>query len=321
MMLKANLDEDVARRHNLRNWLHTFILVAGTALLAGAIAWTVFGTEGLVWAAVFGGVGIWTLGQVSPKMILALYKARKLEPHEAPELQQLVQDLSHKAGLPAKPQLHYVRSQMLNAFAVGHAGDSGIAVTDGLLRAMSLRQIAGILAHEMSHIRNGDLRVMGLADVLNRITGFMSTMGLIGIPFLLGTGWHIPLPGLLLLIFAPTVGGLLQMALSRAREYDADLDGATLTGDPEGLASALATLERNHQAKWEGLFLPGSRLPEPSLLRSHPRTEDRIARLQALRREATAGASASRERFSPGPSIVPPIRAPRVHWHRMGIWY
>ena len=129
---------------------------------------------------------------------------------------------------------------------------------------------------------------MGLADVLNRITGFMSTLGLIGIPLMFGTGWNIPLGGLLLLIFAPTIGGLLQLALSRAREYDADLDGATLTGDPEGLASALALLERKQGAVWEGLVLPGSRLPEPSLLRTHPNTADRIARLLALRRDKTA---------------------------------
>jgi len=123
------------------------------------------------------------------------------------------------------------------------------------------------------------------------------------------------------LIFAPTIGGLLQMALSRAREYDADLDGAALTGDPEGLASALATLEHRQRGRWEGLILPGSRLPEPSLLRTHPKTEDRIARLMALRRDHSQPAVIALDRPPPGASIVPPIRSPRIHWHRMGIWY
>jgi heat shock protein HtpX len=186
---------------------------------------------------------------------------------------------------------------------------------------MNLRQLNGILAHEVAHIRSGDLRVMGLADVLNRVTGFMSTMGLIGVPLMFGTGWNIPILGLLLLIFAPTIGGLLQLALSRAREYDADLDGAALTGDPEGLASALALLERRQGAVWEGLVLPGSRLPEPSLLRSHPRTEDRISRLLSLRRDQSSPVSFPLTKAKPGPSIVPPIRDPRIHWHRMGIWY
>ena len=321
MIAKANLGAEMSRRHNFRNSLHTLILIGGSAGLTGAIAWIVYGRDGIVWAAIFGAVGLWMLGRVSPHMVLGLYRARPLTEHEWPELHAVVAELADRAGLPVVPRLHYVPSQMLNAFAVGKAEDSGIAVTDGLMRAMSMRQVAGILAHEISHIRNGDLRVMGLADVLNRITSFMSTMGLIGIPFMLGTGWNIPLPGLLLLIFAPTIGGLLQMALSRAREYDADLDGVTLTGDPEGLASALAVLERTQRAKWEGLFLPGSRLPEPSILRSHPATEDRIARLMALGRAAMPATQRSTSRPVPGPSLVPPVRAPRIHWHRMGIWY
>jgi heat shock protein HtpX len=204
---------------------------------------------------------------------------------------------------------------------VGKPASSAIAVTDGLIRAMTMRQLAGILAHEISHIRNGDLRVMGLADVLNRITSLMSTMGLLGIPLLFGTGWNIPVLGLLLLIFAPTLGGLLQLALSRAREFDADLDGASLTGDPEGLASALALLERRQGALWEGLVLPGSRLPEPSLLRTHPTTQDRIARLAALRsREPATPEDKGLAAFA-APAPMPVLRDPRIHWHRLGIWY
>ncbi|MCB1377036.1 MAG: M48 family metalloprotease [Alphaproteobacteria bacterium] len=321
MTATANLDPDVQRRHDIRNWLHTVILVAGTGALAAAIAWVVYGPDGLVWAAAFGAVGLWTLGRMSPKVVLNLYKARELEEHEIPELHDLMRTLTRRADLPTVPRLYYVPSTMLNAFAVGKPEDSAIAVTDGLLRAMTIRQLAGILAHEVSHIRNGDLRVMGLADVLNRITGFMSTMGLLGVPLMFGTGWNIPVLGLLLLIFAPTIGGLLQLALSRAREYDADLDGAGLTGDPEGLASALALLERKQSAMWEGLVLPGSRLPEPSLLRTHPRTADRIERLLALRKDVTLDVSLPDTRPAPTPSIIAPLRPPRIHWHRFGIWY
>ncbi len=321
MNAQANLNPDVRRSHDLRNAIHTLILIAGTALLAGAIAWMVFGTTGLIWAAVSSAIGIYMLSRVSPKVVLTLYKARPLQRGEMPELHAIMDELTINAGLPARPQLYYVPSKMMNAFAVGKREDSAVAVTDGLLRAMTLRQLSGILAHEVAHIRSGDLRVMGLADVLNRVTGFMSAMGLIGVPLMFGTGWNIPILGLLLLIFAPTIGGLLQLALSRAREYDADLDGAALTGDPEGLASALALLERRQGAVWEGLVLPGSRLPEPSLLRSHPKTEHRIARLLALRRDPSSSISFPLTKAKPGPSLVPPIRDPRIHWHRMGIWY
>jgi len=319
-MTQANLNPDTLRRHNLRNAIHTAILIGGTAILAAAIAWTVFGPDGLIWAAIFGAAGLWTLGQVSPRMVLKLYRARPLGEEEIPDLHRLVRQLAARADLPTVPQLYYVPSQMLNAFAVGKPEDSSICVTDGLLRNMSLRQIAGILAHEISHVRNGDLRVMGIADVLNRITGFMSTLGLLGIPAMLGAGIQFPILGILLLIFAPTIGGLLQLALSRSREYEADLDGATLTGDPEGLASALATLEQRQGAKWESLILPGSRIPDPSLLRTHPKTEDRIRRLLSLRTTGGAGEFAAGSPM-PGSSLVPPLRPPRIHWHRLGIWY
>ncbi len=315
------INEAVERNFNLRNLIHTILLVAITALLAGVMAWTVFGTSGLIYAAVFGAIGIYALGRMSPTMVLKMYKARELDAHELPELHQVVRDLAKRADLPAVPRLYYVPSQILNAFAVGRREDSAVAVTDGLLRAMSLRQLAGILAHEVSHVKNGDLKVMGLADVLNRITGFMSTLGLLGIPAFFGLGWNIPVIGLALLIFAPTIGGLLQLALSRAREFDADLDGASLTGDPEGLATALALLEKRQQGRWEGLVLPGSRLPEPSMLRSHPKTEDRIARLMALKNDGRHAYPTAVERAEPGPSIVPPVGGPKIRWQRLGVWY
>jgi heat shock protein HtpX len=260
------------------------------------------------------------MGRMSPKMVLGLYKARPLSPDELPDVHRVVHELAQRAELPSVPQLYYVPSKILNAFAVGTPEDSAIAVTDGLMRSMTMRQLAGILAHETSHIRSGDLKVMALADVLTRITSFMSMLGLIGIPALFGAGIDIPWLGILLLIFAPTIGGLLQLGLSRTREYDADLDGAALTGDPAGLASALDTLERRQGHVWEGLF-PAGRVPSPSLLRTHPATRDRIARLLLLTGEAEPQIVVSTARPEPGPSIVPPIRNPRIHWRRMGIWY
>jgi heat shock protein HtpX len=314
------VDRAVRRSHDVRNALHTAILIGGSALLLAVIAWTVLGWTGLVWAAILGAFGLWTMGRVSPKMVLGLYKARALRPDEMPEVHDIVRNLARRAELPSVPRLYYVPSKILNAFAVGKREDSAIAVTDGLLRAMTMRQIAGILAHETAHIRSGDLRVMALADVLTRVTSSMAMLGLIGIPFLFGVNIQIPLIGLLLLIFAPTLGGLLQLALSRTREYDADLDGAALTGDPAGLASALEMLERRQGRAWEGLF-PGGRVPNPSLLRTHPATQDRIARLMALTGEAHPRVVVGSGRPEPGPSIVPPIRNPRIHWNRMGIWY
>ena len=319
-MPPPRLDLALRRSHDLRNAFHTAVLIGGSALLLAVIAWTVYGPTGLIWAAIFGAAGLWMMGRVSPKIVLDLYKARPLSPDELPDIHRVVRELARRAELPSVPQLYYVPSKILNAFAVGTRQDSAIAVTDGLVRAMNMRQLAGILAHETSHIRSGDLKVMALADVLTRITSFMSMLGLIGIPALFGAGMEIPWLGILLLIFAPTIGGLLQLGLSRTREYDADLDGAALTGDPAGLASALETLERRQGHIWEGLF-PGGRVPSPSLLRTHPATRDRVARLMALAGGTEPQIVVGTERPVPGPSIVPPIRNPRIHWHRMGIWY
>ena len=118
---------------------------------------------------------------------------------------------------------------------------------------------------------------------------------------------------MLVLIAAPTVGGLLQMALSRTREFDADLGAAMLTGDPDGLASALRKLERAHGKLWEGLMLPGGRIPDPSVLRTHPHTEERVARLMALKAAPggpdAGGFPVGREagRPMPRPSLVPKV--------------
>lgn len=317
----TKIDQAVQSRHNTRNTLHTILLVVGTGLIMGALAYTMFGWIGLIGAGIFGAFGIASLGRVSPKMVLGLYKARPLAEHEAPELHSIMRELSKRANLPSVPTLHYVPTKMMNAFAVGRIDDSAVAVTDGLLRAMNMRQIAGILAHEVSHIKSGDLKVMGLADVLNRITSILSNIGLIGVPLVFGTGINVPFLGLALMIAAPTLGGLLQLGLSRAREYDADLDGATLTGDPEGLASALQILEERQGGKWEGLVLPGSRLPQPSLLRTHPKTEDRIAKLMALRGKDAEQIIVRHNTDKPQTSFVPQVSDPKIRWHRLGVYY
>ena len=177
------LDEAERRRHRLRNILHTWLLILGSGALVALIAWILFGTVGLVWAAIFTGVGLWSAGKVSPKMVLGLYRARPLGARELPQLHAIVRQLAVRAELPAVPEIYYVPSRMMNAFAVGRPEDSAIAVTDGLLRGLDLRQVTGVLAHEMSHVRNGDLKVMALGDVLTRLTSLMSTLGLIALAF------------------------------------------------------------------------------------------------------------------------------------------
>ena len=321
-MALTPLDPAKQRRHKLRNRLHTWLLTGGSIALLAFCAMSIWGWPGLLSAAIAGGIGLWTATRISPAMVLRMYRAHPLQADAFPDGHRVIEALSRRAGLPIAPKLYYVPSKMMNAFAVGTPGDSAIAVTDGLVRGLTLRQFAGVIAHEMSHIRNEDIKVMALGDVVTRMTSFLSTLGVLTLLFHLtdfiqgGVSLWI---AILLLLAAPTIGGLLQLALSRAREYDADLDAAGLTGDPEGLASALAMLERTQRGIWEGLILPGSRLPEPSLLRSHPRTQDRVERLLSLRPEPEPYVVYSEEHPEIGNSITRVIRRPRVRMP--GIWY
>jgi heat shock protein HtpX len=154
------------------------------------------------------------------------------------------------------PRLYVVPSKMMNAFAVGRREESAIAITDALARNLTTRELAGVLAHEISHVAAEDVKVMAFADMVSRFTSLMSTVGLFSLVFNLvgfagGYGAQVPWEGVIVLLAAPSVGGLLQMALSRTREFDADLNAAALTGDPDGLASALAKLERAQGRMWE----------------------------------------------------------------------
>jgi heat shock protein HtpX len=149
-----------------------------------------------------------------------------------------LRELSARAGLPATPVPHYVPSAVVNAFATGSKQHASIALTDGLLRNLSSRELAGVLAHEVAHIANEDLRVMGLADSVSRLTSLLALMGqiaiLLSLPALLVGAAEVNWPGLLLLAASPQLALLAQLGLSRVREFDADRLAAELTGDPQG---------------------------------------------------------------------------------------
>lgn len=296
------------------------LLLAGIGLLA-LTAFSLFGVEGLVWAGLAGGFSLFLSSRITPDIVLRLYRARSLRRDVFPDGWQVLDALARRAGLPRTPRLFYVPSSNMNAFAVGRPDNAAIAVTDGLIRGLNLRQFAAVMAHEMSHIRSGDLKVMALADMVTRLTNAMATFGLVLLIFYFPAMTEdrpVPWLALFLLIFAPTVAGLLQLGLSRTREYEADLEAVGLTGDPEGLASALQTLERKQGAMWEAMLPTGGRIPDPSLLRTHPKTEERIRRLLELRRP---------DRAHGLPTSVPTIPAGwgpvtrRPHYRIGGVWY
>ncbi|MBT1159160.1 M48 family metalloprotease [Aminobacter anthyllidis] len=305
------------RRNRAVNMLQTWLLGAGSLLLLAVTAWAFAGSTGLLYALVFGAISMWAVRRISPQMVLSMYKAREVSAADFPAGFRIVQELTRRAELPAMPKLYVIPSKMMNAFAVGRRDDAAIAVTDALARNLTPRELAGVLAHEISHIAHEDVKVMAFADMVSRFTSFMSTVGLVSLFFNLfgfagGFGTQVPWLAVLVLLAAPTVGGLLQMALSRTREFDADLGAASLTGDPDGLASALAKLERAQGRVWENILLPSGRIPDPSVLRTHPLTADRVARLKALKTAETPDelvvAAEPAVPHVQRPSIIPRIR-------------
>lgn len=285
--MSAILDEETRREHKRQNLLHSALLIALVWLLLTIAGLLLMGAAGTI-AMLAMLTGLFLLSpRIPPETVMRLYRGTRVERDQS-QLSSLVDVLAWRAELPARPELYVIPSMTLNAFATGTPGQSAIAITEGLLRRLSLREIAGVVAHEMSHIRNGDLEVMGLADMMTRLLQLMSYVAVmlaaINAVFALEGDQAVSWWAVLALYLAPAISSLIQLALSRAREFDADLEAAALTGDPVALASALRRLDSDTGHFWEDLMfpVPGRRIPLPSVLRTHPDTRDRIQRLMAL---------------------------------------
>ena len=280
------MDKNRILFHKTNNLLHSILLLAGISLILAGLGWMLAGEQGIYWAFLLGVLFLIFSPKYSPRTLLKLYKGRPISPAEAPRLYAVAEALSEKAGLPRLPELFYVPSQVLNAFSMGSRDNSAVALTDGLIRSLTLRELSGVLAHEISHIQHGDVWVMGLADTAGRITSIFALLGqfllFLNLPLILMGRYSIPWLLIIILMAAPSLSALLQLALSRTRELDADLEAAELTGDPAGLASALKKIGKSQGRLLERIFLPGRKEPHPSLLRTHPDTEERIRRLLSL---------------------------------------
>ncbi len=302
-----------------QNILHTLFIVMAMILLLMSIGYLIVGISGALFALFFLMLMFVLTPRLSPNLILRLYGAQKIEPILSEGLFALADNLRGKAGLKNLPELYYLPSMVLNSFTVGDKEDYKIVLSDGLLRSLSTREIYAVLAHEISHVKNNDLQVMAFADVMSRVTALLSLTGVITMLFALPLAFigeiSLPVPGLLVLIFAPNITALLQLALSRTREFTADQRAAELTEDPMGLASALAKIDAVEKHWAQRLLMPHYKLTEPSLLRTHPLNEERIARLQKLVQLNDAHNDAMHK-------LVPekaPGKKPRHHLR--GYWY
>ena len=271
-------------KNNFYTSIQSLLLVLSLAMLLGLMGWLVGGISFALLAV--GAVVLLYLffPMVSPQVILRMQKARRLHIEDAPRLYAMLQTLSGRARLPHLPMLYYIPADTMNAFTVGNRETAAIAVTDALLRRLDANELAGVLAHEISHIRHNDTRIMGFAGLSSQLIHMLSLIGqfllFLNLPLLLWGQYTISWAAILLLIFAPSISAILQLALSRTREYRADDGAAELMGDGRTLASALAKMEIHRNQFLKGLFWPGyRRMPEGELLRTHPHTRERIRRL------------------------------------------
>ncbi len=270
----------------MSNVLQTAFFLVLMTLLFIAVGYFISGTIGIVWALLIAIIFFIITPRISPKFVLRMYRAIPLRHHDARGLYRIIEELSSRAELQSPPVLYYIPNASTNAFSVGNKTNSAIAITGGLLRRLNADEITAVIAHEISHIRHGDLAIMNLADTLSRLTDIFSSLAifllLLYFPLYYVTGVFIPFPMIVILMSAPTISTLLQLALSRTREYDADLGAVELTHDPLSLASALQKIEFYPLRIFDFLPLPRQGAPTPSIFRTHPITQKRVDRLIQL---------------------------------------
>ncbi len=275
------------------NSLKTTLLLGAMTGLLLFVGELMGGRDGMTIALLMAAVMNFAAFFWSDKIVLSMYHAQPVDAQQAPELFDVVQQLAQKAGIPM-PRLYVIPDPALNAFATGRSpSHAAVAATEGILRAMSREELTGVLAHELSHVLNRDTLVSTVAATLAGAISWLAH------PFMFRGGRNRDdggagvLLGLVVMIMAPLAAMVIQMAVSRSREYGADESGARLVGYPDGLASALRKLQaaspriplREADPATAHMFIvnPLSGSFFGRMFSTHPPLEDRIARLMSMR--------------------------------------
>jgi heat shock protein HtpX len=282
----------------MSNMLKTTLFLALLTGLFMAVGGLLGGRGGMMMAFVLALVMNFVSYWFSDKIVLRMYGAQPLGESEAPVVHRIVRSLATRAGIPM-PKLYLLPSEAPNAFATGrNPQHAAVAVTHGILRIMDETELEGVLAHELSHVLNRDILISTIAATIAGAISMVANMAQWGMMF--GGARHDddeghgtnPIALILTVILAPLAAMIIQMAVSRSREYQADASGAKLTRNPLGLASALGKLEQasrmvpmNANPSTAHLFIvnPLSGRSLMSLFATHPPVQDRIARLRSMR--------------------------------------
>src|SRR6266700_2675243 len=274
------------------NWFKTGLLMAAIVALFGSVGALLGGGQGMVLALALGlGINLWAYW-FSDTMVLRLYRAQEVDARTALELYGTVKELAEGAGLPM-PKVYLIDEAQPNAFATGRNPEhAAIAATTGILQLLNARELRAVLGHALTHVKHRDILT---STVTASIAGAISTLA----QFSLFFGGRDndnrnPVVALLVLILAPIAAMLIQLAISRAREYEADRGGAEISGDPRALADALGKIDRyakglpletaeTHPATAQMMIInPLSGGGLSGMFSTHPPTEERIRRLLAM---------------------------------------
>ena len=284
------------------NIMKTAILMAAITALFVVIGSMLGGQKGMILALLFAlGMNFFSYW-FSDKMVLKMYNAQEVDASSAPQFYAMVQELAQRAGLPM-PRVYLIQEDAPNAFATGRNPEhAAVAATTGILRVLSARELRGVMAHELAHVKHRDILIStisatmaGAISALANFAMFFGGRDSEGRPV-------NPIASIAVAILAPLAASLIQMAISRAREFEADRGGAEISGDPAALAAALQKIEayargvpfqaaEEHPATAQMMILnPLHGGGIAKLFSTHPATEERVARLMQMAQTGTAQA-------------------------------
>lgn len=279
----------------LGNWLKTSILMAGILALFGAIGASLGGAQGMMIALLIGGgMNIFSYW-FSDKMVLRMYNAQEVDEASSPYLYNMVKELAARADLPM-PKVYLIDQAQPNALATGrNPAHAAVAATTGIVQMLSARELRGVMAHELAHVKHRDILISTISATMAGAISMLANFAM----FFGGRDEngrsHNPVVGILVMILAPLAASLIQMAISRAREFEADRGGAEISGEPDALADALTkidayargipmdTADAHPETAQMMIMNPLSGGGLRGLFSTHPSTEERVARLRSMR--------------------------------------
>ncbi|HEX6707540.1 MAG TPA: zinc metalloprotease HtpX [Albitalea sp.] len=277
------------------NLLKTAVLMAAITALFMAIGALLGGKAGMMLALAIAVAINFFSYWFSDKLVLRMYNAQEVDESSAPQFVRMVRELAQRAGIPM-PRVYLINEEAPNAFATGRNPEhAAVAATTGILRVLTERELRGVMAHELAHVKHRDILISTVSATMAGAISMLANFAMFfGGRDSEGRSTN-PIVGILVMLLAPIAASLIQMAISRAREFEADRGGAEISGDPQALASALQKIHRYAQ----GLPLEtAERHPETAqmmimnpllggglsgLFSTHPSTEERVARLLAMR--------------------------------------